>query len=68
METLYFSPSCVGGVSLATGFTRDLINKTIEHCEYLVSIEAVENLLPVFSRENATVVFDIVQKFSSELE
>ena len=68
METLYFGPSCVGGVSLATGFTRDLINKTIEHCEYLVSIEAVENLLPVFSRENATVVFDIVQNFSSQLE
>ncbi len=27
METLYFGPSCVGGISLATGFTPDLVDK-----------------------------------------
>ncbi|CAB4009302.1 Hypothetical predicted protein [Paramuricea clavata] len=65
MEMLYFGPSCVGGMSLATGFTPDLIAKAIEQCEHLVSIEAAEHLLPVFSRENATVIFNIVKTFSS---
>jgi hypothetical protein len=65
MKMLYFGPSCVGGMSLATGFTPDLVDKTVEQCEQLVSIEAVEHILPVFSRENAKVIFDIVKKFSS---
>ncbi|CAB4018819.1 Hypothetical predicted protein [Paramuricea clavata] len=65
METLYFGPSCVGGVSLATGFTTDLIDKTIENSEHLTSVEAVENLLPVFCNENAKVIYDIVTRFSS---
>mgnify|MGYP002804227815 FL=1 len=48
MESLYFGPSCVGGMFLATGFTPGLVDKTIECC-----------------KENATVIFDIVGKFSS---
>ena len=65
MQTLYFGPSCVGGMSLATGFTPSLVDKTIECCEQLVSVEAIEHLLPVFSKENATVIFDIVRRFSA---
>ena len=65
MKMLYFGPSCVGGMSLATGFTSDLVDKTVEKWEHLVSIEAVEHILPVFRRENATVIFYIVKKFSS---
>ena len=65
MQTRYFGPSCVGGMSLATGFTPSLVDKTIECCEQLVSVEAVEHLLPVFSKENATVIFDIVRRFSA---
>ncbi|CAB3976951.1 Hypothetical predicted protein [Paramuricea clavata] len=65
MKMLYFGPSCIGGMSLATGFTPDLVDKTVEQCEQLVSIEAVEHILSVFSRENAKVIFDIIKKFSS---
>jgi hypothetical protein len=65
MESLYFGPSCVGGVSLATGFTPYLIDKVVEQCEQLISVEAVEHSLPVFSKENAKIIFDIVKKFSS---
>ena len=65
MQTLYFGPSCVGGMSLATGFTPNLVDKTIECCEQLVSVEAIEHLLPVFSKGNATVIFDIVRRFSA---
>ena len=43
MESLYFGPSCVGGMSLATGFTKTLIDKILEHCEHLVSVDAVEH-------------------------
>ena len=55
MQTLHFAPLCVGGMSLATGFTPSLVNKTIECCEQLVFVEAIEHLLPVFSKENATM-------------
>ena len=65
MESFYFGPSCVGGVSLATGFTPDLINKVVEQCEQLISVEAAERCLPVFSNENAKIIFDIVKTFSS---
>ena len=66
MQSLYFGPSCVGGMTLATGFTKSLIDKTMEHCEYLVSIDAVEHFLPVFSRENTIVILDIVKRFSTD--
>ncbi len=67
MESLYFGPSCVGGMSLATGFTKTLIDKTLEHCEHLVSVDAVEHFLPVYSRENAMVILDIVKRFSTDI-
>lgn len=61
--SLFFGKSCVGGISLATGFTADLIEKTIEHCEQLTSIEAIEDILPVFGKENAEVIFDVVKRY-----
>ena len=47
------------------GTSLAMVDKTIECCEQLVSVDAVEHLLPVFSRKNATVIFDTVKRFSS---
>ena len=63
--SLQFGKSCVGGVTLSTGFSLELINLTIFHCNKLDSIEKVQDLLPVFSRENAEVVYSIVSKYIS---
>lgn len=60
--SLQFGKSCVGGVTLATGFSLQLIDLTIVHCHKLHSINAVEDLLPVFSRENAEVIYSIVSR------
>lgn len=54
--------SCVGGVTLATGFSLKLIELTVEICHKLDSVDTVQNLLPVFSRDNADVIYNIVSR------
>lgn len=60
--SLQFGKTWVGGVTLSTGFSLELIVMTIEHCDKLVSVEIVEEILPVFSRRNAEVIYDIVSR------
>ena len=60
--SLQFGKTCVGGVTLSTGFSLELIDMTIKHCGKLVSVEIVEEILPVFSRRNAEVIYDIVSR------
>lgn len=49
-------------MTLSTGFSLELIDMTIKHCDKLVSVEIVEEILPVFSRRNAEVIYDIVSR------
>ena len=63
--SLIFGKSCVGGVTLSTGFSLELINLTILHCNKLDSVDRVKELLPVFSKQNAEVVYAIVSKYIS---
>ena len=63
--SLIFGKSCVGGVTLSTGFSLELINLTILHCNKLDSVDRVQELLPVFSKQNAEVVYAIVSKYIS---
>ena len=60
--SLQFGKSCVGGVTLSTGFSLELINLTVQNCHKLKSAEVVQELLPVFSRENAELIYNIVSK------
>ena len=60
--SLQFGKSCVGGVTLSTGFSLELIDLTIQHCNKLVSVEMVRELLPVFSRQNAEIIYKIVSR------
>lgn len=60
--SLQFGKTCVGGLTLSTGFSLELIDLTIKNCDKLVSVEKVQELLPVFSRRNAEIIYDIVSR------
>ena len=55
--------SCVGGVTLATGFSIELIDTIIENALCLTSMESVLMDFPVFSAANAQASYNIVQKY-----
>lgn len=61
--SLEFGKSCVGGITLATGFSLELIDLTTVHCHKLDSVDAVQDLLPIFSRKNAEVIYNIVSRY-----
>ena len=66
--SLQFGKSCVGGVTLSTGFSLELIDLTVQNCHKLVSVEAaLEQLLPVFSRENAEIIYNIVSRHAPQV-
>ena len=52
--------SCVGSVSLCTGFSIALINLVVEHASELSSIEEVKSKLPIFDNDHAVVIFQIL--------
>ncbi|KAJ7372495.1 hypothetical protein OS493_019002 [Desmophyllum pertusum] len=54
--------SCVGGLTLTTGLSLQLIDLTIVHCHELDSVDTVQDVLPVFSRENAAIIYSIVSR------
>ena len=47
---------------MCRGCGLELIDMTIKHCDKLVFVEIVEEILPVFSRRNAEVIHDIVSR------
>lgn len=65
-ESLGSSRSCVGSVSFSTGFSIDLINESVKHCEYMDSVEAIEQHLPVFCKEHAEVIFSLIEEVSAD--
>lgn len=60
-STLGSSRSCVGSVSLSTGFSLEFVDMTVNNIEHLDSVESILSSLPVFSKDNAEVIFDILQ-------
>ena len=62
--SLQFGKTCVGSVTLSTGFSLELIDMTIKHCDKLVSVEIVEDILPIFSKRNAEVMYDMFSSSS----
>ena len=58
-------PSCVGGISLATGFSIDLIDMIVNQAMELKSVEDIKTRLPIFSSEHAEVVCTIIQQVTS---
>lgn len=55
--------SGVGGVTLATGFSIQLIDTIIENALCLTSVERVIMDFPVFSAAHAQAIYNIVQKY-----
>lgn len=56
------SRSCVSSISLFSGFSIELINRSVELCEYLDSIKTIQAYLPVFSEDNAKVILTLIEK------
>ncbi|XP_028410669.1 uncharacterized protein LOC114533377 [Dendronephthya gigantea] len=61
-------PSCVGGVSLATGFSVDLIDMIVQNAKELTSIEEIKEKLPIFDDEHAKNIFAILSELNRGLE
>lgn len=57
--------SCVGGITLATGFSIELIDETLKQATSLTSVDVVLAKLPVFRYEHAKTIFDIVSQVLS---
>lgn len=54
--------STVGSTGLCTGFPIELIALVLQHLPDLTSVEKVEAILPVFSKEMAQDLYYIIQK------
>lgn len=55
--------SSVGGTSLSSGITLDLIDQIVKSVNLLTSEEKIEEMLPIFSRKNATAIWKIIQNY-----
>ena len=67
-NTLGSSQCCVGSVSLSTGFSLELVDVAVNNIEHLDSVESILSLLPVFSEDNAKVIFDILQNVLAKVD
>lgn len=67
-DTLGTSRSCVGSVSLSTGFSLELVDTAVQNIEHLDSVGSILSYLPVFSEDNAKAIFDILQSVLGELQ
>ena len=67
-DTLGTSRSCVGSVSLSTGFSLELVDAAVQNIEHLDSFGSILSSLPVFSEDNAKAIFDILQTVIGKLD
>ena len=58
-DSLGSSRSCVGSISLSTGFSLELIDMAVSNMEQLDSLESIISALPCFSLDNVNIIFDI---------
>lgn len=54
--------SSVGGTSLSSGITLDLIDQVVKNVHLLTS-EKIEEILSMFSRKSAAAIWKIIQKY-----
>ena len=52
--------SCVGSISLCTGFTMELLEQVVENACDIMSVKDVEEKLPIFNKEHAKAIFDAI--------
>ena len=52
--------SCVGGISLATGFTTKLMDMVVSKAADLQSIEDIKTQLPIFNFQHAEKIWEII--------
>lgn len=57
-------PSCVGGVSLATGFSMELIDMIVHSAEELTSMNEIKARLPIFNDEHAKTILVILSELN----
>lgn len=57
-------PSCVGGVSLATGFSMELIDMIVNRAEELTSMNEIKARLPIFNDEHAKTILVILSELN----
>ena len=55
--------SSVGGTSLSSGITLNLIDQVIKNVHLLTSEEKIKAMLPIYSRRNAMAIWNIVEKY-----
>ena len=54
--------TCLGSMSLASGFALELIDMVIARATELTSVEKIKSELPVFSQEHAQAIYQILLK------
>ena len=57
--------SFAGNITLSTGFSIELIDLAVECCSEVKSADDVYKILPVFSREHAHAIFEIISRHST---
>ena len=60
--------SFAGNITLSTGFSIELINLAVEACSALKSADDVYKMLPVYSREHADAIFEIISRHTQPTE
>lgn len=54
--------SCVGGITLATGFSLELIDQVVEQAVFLTSVKKIKARLPLFSNAQAEAILEVVRQ------
>lgn len=58
--------SCVGSLSLCTGFSMELVEEIIANASTLKSLEDIEDKLPLFNTDHAVPIFQILEDIRYE--
>ena len=54
--------TCLGSISLASGFSMSLVDSVVLHANELTSVREIQEQLPIFDEQHAVAIFTIVQK------
>lgn len=54
--------TCLGSISLASGFGMSLVDLIVAHANELTSVKKIMEQLPIFDEQHALRIFEIVQK------
>lgn len=57
--------SAVGSAGLSSGITISLINDIVKNVNFLTSVEEIATRLPIYSKSQAVVIWNIIQKYKT---